>query len=57
MENINAFQGWILNFRGYVGDRRKYQSREPLVATLIQKDLITIQPIKKRFEFDASQSN
>ena len=48
MENINAFSGVDLNLEDTLAIDESTNRREPLVATLIQKDLITIQPIHKK---------
>ena len=48
MENINAFSGVDINSEDTLAIDESTNLREPLVATLIQKDLITIQPIHKK---------
>ena len=48
LENINAFSGVDINSKDTLAIDESTNLREPLVATLIQNNLITIQPIHKK---------
>ncbi len=48
MENTNVFSGVDINSENTLEVDESTDLREPLVATLIQNDLLTIQPVRKK---------
>ena len=47
MQNSHSFSGMDINSDDTLAVDESTQSREPLVATVIQNNLLTIQPINK----------